>query len=484
MKRSIRFILMIFLTVSCFSSFVFSQEEINEREHKRILSFDDFIYLATTNDTEFEQILIDELSLVYKKALQISAKDIVLLVKQQHEMFPSQNRESPNTALGLSKLFPYTGTKFSLSYEAGSSIGSSSNSSNFSFSIAQPIAENAFGYSTRLLDKIIGLEIDIAKHQIVEAYEDYLAAVMTVYYTWYEDYNNLIIARSSYEQNLKLLDNIEERQNENIALPVDVNKVKLQLSSKKEKLIKLEEQYKNTLNIVKQIIRYVNGKTIIPEEPFKYTSLEESFEYKFEKFTKESRTFKILRKLEEKSSLEVARDANDLLPSIDFLVGYKVAGEKYRIEDEDNMLFAGVSIEWPFPGQVEKAEYEISRIEDKKTGLSTKNTYHKLWSQLSNLYLEIEKKEQLIKIANEKIELANGILKDEAENYSFGKITLNDYIQAVNDLDTARFSKISHDAAYKKLLVEWLRLTDKLVERKNITNEIGKVKVDMSEIRK
>ncbi len=474
--RSIIFILLIscFITVSGFSQG--KQEKLDEKTTEEVLPFKEFIRLATTNDTEFEQILIDELTLTYQKALQIPAKDLVFSVKQQHEMYLSQNRESPDTTLGLSKLFPYTGTELSLSYEVGSSIGSSSESSEISFSIAQPIAENAFGRSTRLLDKIVGLEVDIARHQIIEAYEDYLATIMTVYYTWYEDYQNLIIARSSYKENLKLLDNIKERQKENVALPVDVNKVQLQLLSKKEKLIELEEKYKNSFNVVKRVVRRTGEKTFIPKEPFKYTSLEKGFEYNFEKFTEESRTFEILKKLERKSSFQVDRDADDLLPSIDFLVGYKVAGEKYMIEEEDNMLFAGISIEWPFSDQVEKAEYEVSKIEDRKTNLSTKNTYYKLHSQLSNLYLEIKKEEELIGIADEKIRLAQEILEDESENYSFGKITLNDYIQAVNDLDTARFNKIFHESEYKKLLIEWLRLTDELVERKNISSKIEKVK--------
>jgi len=50
---------------------------------------------------------------------------------------------------------------------------------------------------------------------------------------------------------------------------------------------------------------------------------------------------------------------------------------------------------------------------------------------------------RLVEVATEKIELAEAILKDEEENYSFGKVTLNDYISAVNTLDTQRFNRVN-----------------------------------------
>ena len=67
-------------------------------------------------------------------------------------------------------------------------------------------------------------------------------------------------------------------------------------------------------------------------------------------------------------------------------------------------------------------------------------------------------------MSQKKIKLSEAILKDEAENYSFGKVTLNDYIDAVNRVDENRFSYTEHGVQLNKLLVEWLRLTDQLVD--------------------
>ena len=153
------------------------------------------------------------------------------------------------------------------------------------------------------------------------------------------------------------------------------------------------------------------------------------------------------------------------MPSTNLLIGYKIDGDKWKIRNEDNLFYAGISVDWPFSDQVEKAEYEVARIEYRKTKLSNQNKYLELYTNLKNIHLGINREKELIIIADKKLRLSIDIFKDEAENYSFGKITLNDYIVAVNRVDQVKFSKISHILQLKKYLVEWMRLTDNLVDK-------------------
>ena len=67
------------------------------------------------------------------------------------------------------------------------------------------------------------------------------------------------------------------------------------------------------------------------------------FEEGFEEFKRSSRTYQVLTLLEEKSELTVDEEADDLLPSIDLLVGYNVKGTSLEIEDEDNMVYFNLS---------------------------------------------------------------------------------------------------------------------------------------------
>ena len=255
-----------------------SFEEKNDERNGKVLSLNEFIRLASKNDTAFEEILIDELTLQYSRDIDLPAKDIVLAVKTQYDLYFDQDREEPETSLSLSKLFPMTATTVTAGYKNTPAYTSTTSSSQFAFTISQPIAQNAFGKATRLKDKIIGIEVEVAKHQVVEAYEDYFSAIVVVYYDWYEAYQNLMIGESSYETNLALLENIKERQNSKIAIELDVNKTTLQFLAKKEKLIDLRQKYQRALNFVESTIRYQGNESLIPAASNLYDDIIVDFE--------------------------------------------------------------------------------------------------------------------------------------------------------------------------------------------------------------
>ncbi len=436
----------------------------------REISLDDFILIAAQNDVFFEKILIDELALRYRKDLLMPARDIVLSVKNQYDFFMNQDRTQPENTIGLSKLFPYTGTSVSAVYSSAPSFTNETNSSRMEFTLSQSIARNAFGKGTRLLDKIVGLEIDVARHQIVEAYEDYLASIIKAYIDWYEAYQKVDIARSSYNENMKLLDNIMEREKNKIALAVDVNKIKIQVYDKEENLVDFTEEYQRRLTIIKTIMRYEGNETLIPNNPDSFFSPEVSFEYDFKDFRENSRTYAILDLLAEKSSFEVDKNADDLLPSINLLTGFDIAGKRESLYESDNMFYMGVSMEWPFPNQVQRAELNTAKVSLEKTLLSNTDTHFRLYRDIKNLYLNLNQEKLLFEIAHKKDGLAGEVLKDETENYMYGKITLNDFIRAVNTYDTNRLNIATRHAQIKRLLLERLRILDLLITRKQIND--------------
>ena len=435
----------------------------------KILTMDEFIRLATERDSEFESILIDKLTLQYRKDIELPAKDLILDVRTQYSFLLDADREEPEGSISLSKLFPFTGTEIETEYSTSSSFTARDNSSSFSATVTQPLLENAFGKTTRLQDKIIGLEIEVAHHQIVEAYEDYLATLIVAYLDWYAAYENLNIGMASYNENLKLVDNIKERQGSNIALPIDVHKIEIQALTRKEDLVERRQTYKTTSNFIIKALRLEPPIRYRPQRPDIYDTLNIAFQKDFENFSKKSRTYDILRLLEKRSNLDVDKNANELLPSLSLLFGYEVSGKERRIKEENALAFAAFELEWPFTDQKERAELETAKITLDQTRLSTQNTHYRLYTNILNLTHEIERERELLQISLEKIKLATDILEDETENYSYGKVTLNDYIQAVNTLDTNRFSRIRRDVAIQKFVVEYLRLTDRLISKNKIS---------------
>lgn len=435
------------------------------------LTLKDFIQRATQNDTTFEAILIDQLPLQYRRDALLPDSDVILDIKHQYNFYLDQQRQNPETSVSLSKLFPYSGTDVSLAYSKTSSAITETDDSSLQFLISQPIAKNAFGKGTRLLDSIIGIENDISRYQIVEAYEDYLASLTTVYYNWYSAYENLKVGRASLASTSKLLDNILERQRQKIALPIDVNKMQLSLIGKRENLIVLQEISDSLSNLIYKAIRHKAATSFVPVEPHS-PARDIRFSSQYRQFTDSSRTYRILRLLEQQGTMEVRKAADDLLPSTNLLLGYKLQGEDWGIQNEERIAFAGISLRWPIGRSVDKAKYKIAQIEQKKTALSNQNKYEELFTNLKNLHQQIRREQKLIAISEKKIKLAEAILKDEAENYSFGKVTLNDYIYAVNSVDENRFRNTEHKVNLNKLMIEWLRLTDQLVGEEVLQREL------------
>ncbi len=436
---------------------------VKGEDKARILSLEEFVSLSAKNDTMFEEILADELALQYKKNLALPARDLVVTVKSDYAVFQDPHKGKPDVSVSLEKLFPFTGTQVSAGYTSRPSALSTKNFSDFSVLISQPIARNAFGRTTKYQDKLIGAEIQIAQYQITEAYEDYLAQLMVIYCTWHEAYHKLKIGESSYQENLKLLRNVHDRRKSKIALPIDVNKIKLQVLAKKEKLVDLKNIFERTQNLVQKAIQ---DKTIYQPDKPSFNSLVD-FSQTYARFKKTSRTAQILALMEKKSALQVSKNAHELLPSIALRLGYEREGTGWDIAEKDEMFYGGILWTWPVPHQNKKAAHSLSRVNAQKTRLASTNTYRRLYTDLENLSLQIQRERHLMDIAQEKIQLSRSILKDETENYSFGKVTLNDYIQAVNALDTHRFSRVVHDSQEKKLLIEWLRLTDQLLTKNN-----------------
>ena len=331
-----------------------------------------------------------------------------------------------------------------------------------------PVRVEPLDRDTVLEDKIIGAEIDIIEYQVIEAYEDYLAHIIAAYYSWYSAYENLKIGRSAYEQSLKLLENLNKRKQSKIALDIDVNKINIQTLTKKEDLVKLQEKYENIFNFIKQAIRYKGSEPLEPADPLDYNTREISFDADYRRFVQTSRTYSALNLLEQKSSLQLKKYADDLLPSVNLILGYTADGDDTDINNADQILYSGVSVTWPFPGQEERAQYETSKITHRKTQVSNKNKYVQLHTDLKNLYAQIEREKRLVSITQEKIALAESILEDETKNYSYGKVSLNDFIDAVNEVDKNKFDKILHSVELKLFMTEWLRLTDQLISRKDI----------------
>ncbi len=460
LHRAKRFFLLLLFSIAAAPGALAAEKKI---------TLEAFVRMAAERNTVFEEILIDELPLQYTRTLALPADDLILSVKGMYVLMLEDPDGGTEYSFELDKLFPATGTRLSTSYAVDYGFGSRRNESEFSIAVVQPVAENAFGKANRLTEKLSGIENEVARYQIAEAYEDYLAGLVRLYYDWYAASENLATAATAYEDARKQLDNIRERARNSIALPIDINKIMVQTVSRKEQMIALKNNYDAQTNLVMEAIRATETGRPAPAPPDKpHRGMTKDLESELRSFRESSRTASILALLEEKAGTAVARSADKLLPSIDLTAGYNLLGDDRFFTELDHGLFGGIVLEWPLPDKQEAARHEISRINQRRVSLSTGNTMLSLETALKNLYRTIENQYRLIELAEEKIAISQAIVRDEKKNYSLGKTDLNELIDEVNRLEERRFNLINREIELQKLIVEWKRLTDTLVQEKNI----------------
>ena len=187
-----------------------ADQKVPQQDGDQTLPLQQFISKAAQNDTGFEAILLDRMPLGYRRDSLLPERDLMLEIKQQMVFFEGGRRDAA-TSIALSQLFASTGTRVSAAYDKAAAATDEDRTS-LSVYISQPLAQNAFGKAIQLQDNLIGIENQISRYQIVEAYEDYLAALTSVWYDWYSAYENLKVTDATIQSKQQLLNNILERK--------------------------------------------------------------------------------------------------------------------------------------------------------------------------------------------------------------------------------------------------------------------------------
>jgi outer membrane protein TolC len=447
-------------------------EKAETHDSTLFLSLQDFIAQASDKDERFEAILLSGLSAEYQAKLNLPAAELLISVKGQYNLALREDDEGGvEGGLSLSKLFPGSGTQMDISYSLSESDVLNTPYSRFTAVVSQPIAENAFGYTHRLQEKIVGLEIELAQHQMVEAYEDYLAQLMKTYYTWYAALARVRTSEATFRENSKLLENVRARRRNRIANQTDVDKTHLQVLSKETTLITLRKALADLTLMIKQAIRTNADAKLEPVKPEALKPLADDFTKEYAVFAAESRTQRMLGLLEEKNGDEVKKYADQLLPSAELQAGYAAEGTEEAFDSRERQVYAGLAVEIPFMNKHEQWRYELAKTEQEKTKLLNLSIKEELRTDLEKLYLDIQATQKRLDIAKQQVAIASAVLRDENRYYLQGRSELNDLILAANNLEENRYLEIYLGMEHNILLIEWLRMTDRLIRRQDIVKD-------------
>lgn len=447
MKLPKLILLIIFLT-SC----VYAQPEE--------LTLVDFLKEAKKVNITFQQILIDELQVSFNQRIGLSAADIILSAQGDLVLNTDDGELSANESIGLSQLFPDTGTSWSLSIDNNHSLERSGMYTSFTALISQPLIRNAMGRLHHLQKKQIQINDEMLILQIREAYEDHMASLISLYYDWLLTYVIVDSTRISLIENQKLLRDIQDRYNNKIALLKDVNRIMLQVIEKKEQLITAQKDYANITN---QIANALNIQQLNKYRP----SLVSNSLYKKKNediniIIQKTRQQQINDYLLESNKINNSILKADSLPQLDLFAQLNRLESK-QTNSTTTELNIGLSFESNLFQTQKKAEIEKSGWQMEKNRLVNQNKISDLHLRLSQLQENINYYQQVISSTQEKIELSKNIVLEENREYRIGKVSLDQLIRSKDQHDSYLTQLDIYKIKLETNKIEWLRLSDKLL---------------------
>ncbi|HMB19588.1 MAG TPA: TolC family protein [Spirochaetota bacterium] len=433
-----------------------------------VLSMTEFVSKSAQNDPHFQVILADELYLAYEKDLELPASDIILDVTAQYNLNLEEQTDSDENeyegSISLSRLFPKTGTTLTAGYSAQQYTVRDEllMRTTFNAQVSQDIARNAFGRATRLKEKEIDVSSRLARYQVIEAYEDYMASLITLYMDWYASYENLKAVEEIVQYNTTLLQTIQRKQRYRVARPEDVDKMRLELASAREDMITMKDRYQRNAVKVYSSAGLAKEKKYIPQKPAEL-SYDDDIENTGQLLS--GRTMLMMKLLKRQGIIAADIAKDNLLPSAQLFAGYRRYGTDYDMNNPRDRVYGGISSAVNFGRQQEKAAFKTAGIDLYRQKMSNKSTLLSLETDLADLKRKIQRERELIKITDQKMILVERVLKAEQNNYMIGKTSLNDLIMHKNNAAQIRYNAIYHRVLYRQLVVEWKRLTDVLVDK-------------------
>lgn len=442
---------------------------VNYSNALRKITTKDFIDAALQNNN-FKEILAKETTLIYQEQLSTPASDLVMSVSNEYNLNTNTNLlNGYNGSISLSKLFPLSQTNLSTKYSGTISKNGQNIESKFAISIEQDVIKNAFGKTSRIKKKIAGMESEIARIQIIETYEAYIATLLTMYFNWYSNYETLQIAKKSFSDSKELYANTQNKFKYGIASNIDLYRSELQVATKKEQFLKSTQQFDSMTYKIKSVMLLDESDDIIPTYHFNTNGINFDHANYINNLKEDNRSMMILNLFEKKSKMNLLVFKDALLPKgllyTDYALNTSTANFNFGGTAIINELTLGFKIDISPYSPYAKANYNLTKLQREITLLANSNEFDNLKEYLNLLFANIKNLQKLIRESNAMVQLSRKIVNEETKNYANGKSSTKDIIDAYNTVDSYKLKQITYQVEYIINYIIYLRDTDTLVTK-------------------
>ena len=186
------------------------------------------------------------------------------------------------------------------------------------------------------------------------------------------------------------------------------------------------------------------------------------------------RVYKIIGLQEDIAKKELKLSDYDNMPSLKLVAGYRMdESKRYSTSVDSNELLAGIKFQMPLGDLVGKANNKSAAFNLNTIRIGKKSLFSELSRNLSDLQSQLQELRKKEIVSKNKVKIMERILKDEENKYQYGKIDLDQLINTKNSFISYKFGHQSDLLNINTKIIEFLSLTDQLLELENQLNKFS-----------
>jgi len=375
------------------------------------LTLTEFLEAAKANDAEIQIILHKRTQTSFLAALQLPTPALVVHASNRYGFSLSSGKRTTFLNIGLSKLFPTTGTEVSVDFNYNDQVDRKEQVTTLS--ARQPLYRNQFGRQTKGLASKLDMEAAIIHLESVEALEDYVATIVFQYLDWQLAALNLRTARQQQADSVKLKETIEQRRARGVATGLDVDRVTLEALTRQQTVQERESTLADQAVAIGRVVGKT-GNTGLTPDPKPQSFELDTQGVEISKVLASARTTRALRLSGEAGTLNILILREDLDPSLNFVAGLRDdRSTRFGTDVDQQEAFVGLELEWPLMDRQRKALLRQAIYERTTVTLALKQFQENLAASMRAQLSKLEKLEQQLQTSRLRQQTATRVVEVE-----------------------------------------------------------------------
>lgn len=331
-----------------------------------------------------------------------------------------------------------------------------------------PLMKNSSGLLSRLGYELQGYNIDLSEVTGLENQENFLAETGARFIEWALLSEQRLISENRLALAEKEFATTKKKRRSNLAAKVDILRAKDAVFNAKQNFLQIKSQY----NALQAELAVRAGDDVL------YKSAPDVDLYTFRKsisiqqasleLQKRSRLLKLLDLRLTQLTHEQRGLTDDSRPELDLVLNGGLRSEDKNfsgsVKFDQPQYSISLAFRYPLGQSANKADISKARIQKMQLGEERASTFVQLDAQLHNLLIQIEELEKIMALNREQIKVAKQKTEQELRRHNQGRTELTFVIQSRDNEQFVKLTYAQNAATYQTLYLEYLSLTDQLID--------------------